>query len=83
MAMTVQQVQKAMTVHKAQGSEFDHVLLVLPDRPGPLNHAALIYTGVTRAKRRATVCANHDLLAAGLANWPERHSGLAEALRPN
>jgi exodeoxyribonuclease V alpha subunit len=73
----------AMTVHKAQGSEFDHVLLVLPDRPGPLNHAALIYTGVTRAKRRATVCANHDLLAAGLANWPERHSGLAEALRPS
>jgi exodeoxyribonuclease V alpha subunit len=71
----------AMTVHKAQGSEFDHVLLVLPDRPGPLNHASLIYTGVTRAKRRATVCADRDLLAAGLANWPQRRSGLSEALR--
>ncbi|MFT7534787.1 MAG: exodeoxyribonuclease V alpha subunit [Hyphomicrobiaceae bacterium] len=70
----------AMTVHKAQGSEFDHVLLVLPDRSGPLNHAALIYTGVTRARRRATVCANRDLLAAGLAKWPQRRSGLAEAL---
>ena len=71
----------AMTVHKAQGSEFDHVLVVLPDRPGPLNHASLIYTGVTRARSRATVCANRDQLQAGLANWPQRHSGLAEALR--
>lgn len=71
----------AMTVHKAQGSEFDHVLLVLPDRAGPLYHASLIYTGVTRARRRATVCADRELLAAGLANWPMRRSGLANALR--
>lgn len=71
----------AMTVHKAQGSEFDHVLLVLPDRPGPLNQASLIYTGVTRARSKATVCADRDLLTAGLANWPTRRSGLADALR--
>lgn len=71
----------AMTVHKAQGSEFEHVLLMLPDREGPLNHASLIYTGVTRAKSCATVCANRELLTAGLASWPERHSGLADALR--
>lgn len=71
----------AMTVHKAQGSEFDHVLLSLPDRPTPLNNASLIYTGVTRAKRRATICANLELLEEGLANWPERKSGLAATLR--
>lgn len=71
----------AMTVHKAQGSEFDHVLLVLPDREGPLNQASLIYTGVTRARRKATVCADRELLATGLANWPMRRSGLADALR--
>jgi exodeoxyribonuclease V alpha subunit len=71
----------AMTVHKAQGSEFDHVLLSLPDRDGSLNHAALIYTGVTRARRQATVHADPKLLAAGLANWMQRRSGLAEALR--
>ena len=70
----------AMTVHKAQGSEFDHVLLVLPERQGPLNTASLIYTGVTRARLRATICANHELLASGLGNWPQRRSGLAEAL---
>ncbi len=71
----------AMTVHKAQGSEFDHVLLALPDRTGPLNNASLIYTGVTRAKRRATVCASRELLEDGLASWPDRRSGLAAALR--
>ncbi len=71
----------AMTVHKAQGSEFDHVLLALPDQPSPLNHASLIYTGVTRARRRATICADEALLAAGLRIWPQRRSGLAETLR--
>ncbi|MFK7743308.1 MAG: exodeoxyribonuclease V subunit alpha [Planctomycetota bacterium] len=71
----------AMTVHKAQGSEFAHVLLVLPERPGPLWNASLIYTGVTRARQRAIVCAQRDLLANGLASWPRRRSGLADALR--
>ena len=56
-------------------------LLALPDQPSPLNHASLIYTGVTRARSRATVCADEALLAAGLRIWPERRSGLAEALR--
>jgi exodeoxyribonuclease V alpha subunit len=70
----------AMTVHKAQGSEFDDVLLAMPDRDGPLWNASLLYTGVTRARRRAVVVADPALLAASLANWPERSSGLADAL---
>ena len=44
----------AMTVHKSQGSEFDHVILVLPDRSVPILTQELIYTGVTRAKERLT-----------------------------
>lgn len=71
----------AMTVHKSQGSEFDHVLLVLPERDGPLLHASLIYTGVTRARRSATICADRELLSLGLRRWPARRSGLADALR--
>jgi hypothetical protein len=39
-----------MTVHKAQGSEFDEILLVMPDRAGPLWQASLVYTGVTSRK---------------------------------
>jgi len=41
----------AMTVHKSQGSEFDNVLLLLPDRDSPVLTRELIYTGVTRAIR--------------------------------
>jgi exodeoxyribonuclease V alpha subunit len=44
----------AMTVHKSQGSEYDHVLMVLPDRDAPVLTRELLYTGVTRAKERLT-----------------------------
>ncbi len=70
----------AMTVHKAQGSEFDEVLLAMPSVTGPLWQASLVYTGVTRARRRAIVCADPKLLDAGLRHWPQRSSGLADAL---
>ncbi len=71
----------AMTVHKAQGSEFDEVLLVMPERLGPLWQASLIYTGITRARQRAIVLAEATWLVEALALWPQRSSGLAEALR--
>ena len=45
----------AMTVHKSQGSEFDHVALVLPDRPVAVLTRELLYTGMTRAKTRLTL----------------------------
>ena len=70
----------AMTVHKAQGSEFDEVLLVMPDRAGPLWQASLVYTGVTRARQRAIVLADPTLLGACLLHWPSRSSGLADGL---
>ena len=41
----------AMTVHKSQGSEFEHTALVLPDALNPVLTKELIYTGITRARR--------------------------------
>ncbi len=70
----------AMTVHKSQGSEFDSVLVSMPDRPGPSWQAPLVYTAITRARRRAALVADPSLLAAALANWPTRASGLAAGL---
>ncbi len=70
----------AMTVHKSQGSEFDDVLVVLPDHDGPLWQASLLYTAITRGKQRALLLADPTLLQAALARWPERSSGLATAL---
>jgi exodeoxyribonuclease V alpha subunit len=45
----------AMTVHKSQGSEFEHVALVLPDKMVPVLTRELLYTGITRAKQRLTL----------------------------
>lgn len=70
----------AMTVHKAQGSEFDEVLLVMPEGPSPLWQATLVYTGITRARRRAALLADRALLLPCLSHWPQRGSGLVDHL---
>jgi exodeoxyribonuclease V alpha subunit len=44
----------AMTVHKSQGSEFEHVCLVLPNTPVAVLTRELLYTGITRSKTRLT-----------------------------
>ncbi len=52
----------AMTIHKSQGSEFGHTVMVLPDRDTPILTKELLYTGVTRAKSQFTlVAAQPDL----------------------
>jgi exodeoxyribonuclease V alpha subunit len=70
----------AMTVHKSQGSEFDEVALVLPPRPSPVLTRELLYTGLTRARRRVTVVGSAEALRAGIAERVQRASGLREAL---
>ena len=45
----------AMTVHKSQGSEFDHTALVLPNAPNPILTRELVYTGITRARHWLTL----------------------------
>jgi exodeoxyribonuclease V alpha subunit len=71
----------AMTVHKSQGSEFDEVLLALPQQPSPLLTRALFYTGVTRAKSRVEIWALPERLADAVTTRAERAAGLAERLR--
>jgi exodeoxyribonuclease V alpha subunit len=70
----------AMTVHKAQGSEFDDVLLVLPDADLPLVTRELVYTAVTRARRSVLLAGTTDLLARAVSRVVERHCGIAEKL---
>lgn len=69
----------AMTVHKAQGSEFDHVALVLPD-DGAAVTRELIYTGITRARSALTLVAGDAALAGGIGRVTRRASGLAASL---
>jgi exodeoxyribonuclease V alpha subunit len=71
----------AMTVHKSQGSEFDEVLLALPESVSPVATRELVYTGITRAKRRVTLWADAGVLCAAIVQRAERMSGLREYLR--
>lgn len=71
----------AMTVHQSQGSEFDEVLLVLPEVVSAVLDRPLIYTAVTRAKSRFSLCAEDAVLSAALATLPQRESGLVEKLQ--
>ena len=53
----------AMTVHKSQGSEFNHTLLLLPDHSNPVLTKELLYTGITRAKDAfSLIYANEEVL---------------------
>jgi exodeoxyribonuclease V alpha subunit len=70
----------AMTVHKSQGSEFDKVLFLLPDRLNPVLTRELIYTGITRARRQLELWFNEPILRAAIQRRAERTSGLRDAL---
>ncbi len=70
----------AMTVHKSQGSEFDRVLIVLPDRDTPLLTRELLYTALTRAKERIEIWGKEEVFRAAVARRIERTSGLRDRL---
>ncbi|MDX3773691.1 exodeoxyribonuclease V subunit alpha [Chromatiaceae bacterium AAb-1] len=71
----------AMTVHKSQGSEFQHTVLVLPDTPAAVLSRELIYTAITRAAEQFTlVCAQPDILQWAIGHTTERAGGLSLTL---
>jgi len=66
----------AMTVHKAQGSEFDEVAFLLPEQDTPLLNRQILYTGITRAKKSVTILGNMEMLERGVARRDERPGGI-------
>jgi exodeoxyribonuclease V alpha subunit len=70
----------AMTVHKSQGSEFERVLFILPDRDSAVVTRELVYTGLTRASKRVDVWFKEDVFRASVERKAMRRSGLREAL---
>lgn len=71
----------AITVHKSQGSEFESILMVLPDAVDtPVLTRELIYTGLTRARRQAAVWGRRSVLQAAVGRRTFRRSGLRAAL---
>ena len=70
----------AMTVHKSQGSEFDGVLVMLPEQRSRVLTRELLYTAITRAKRRVALVADATVLEQAIATATTRHSGLLARL---
>jgi exodeoxyribonuclease V alpha subunit len=71
----------AMTVHKAQGSEFDTVWLQLPRQFARTLSRELVYTAITRARDALHLCASETVLREALSVRAQRVSGLARRLR--
>jgi len=71
----------ATTVHKAQGSEFDEVALLLPEVDLPLLTRELLYTAITRSRRGVLVVGDPGIARRGTQRSVVRHSGLAERVR--
>ena len=67
----------AMTVHKSQGSEFNHAALILPTQLSPVITRELIYTAITRARQRLSLYADEWVLVQAIATRTERRSGLS------
>jgi len=69
----------ALTVHKSQGSEFDHVVFVLPHRA--IFDFRLLYTAVTRARKRLTIFGNSSGLVQAVSSREERVTRLVEKIQ--
>jgi exodeoxyribonuclease V alpha subunit len=70
----------ATTVHKAQGSESDSVLLLLPANPNRVVTRELLYTAVTRARSGVTIVGGEEVLRTAVNSGTKRHSGLIARL---
>jgi len=71
----------AMTVHKSQGSEFGHTVLVLPEEPCPVLGRELLYTALTRARSRFTLIGQVRQIVEAVERPARRDSGLGDMLR--
>ncbi|MDX2374285.1 exodeoxyribonuclease V subunit alpha [Psychrobacter sp. PP-21] len=67
----------AMTIHKSQGSEFDHVAITFDNSHTRLLSKELIYTAVTRAKKKVTIYSTKHAFEIAVKTPTERHTGLA------
>jgi exodeoxyribonuclease V alpha subunit len=70
----------ALSVHKSQGSEVDEVSLVLPEEPSRILSRELVYTALTRAKRRVVIHGTRSVLKASICQVVSRSTGLRELL---
>ncbi len=69
-----------LSVHKSQGSEHDEIAIVLPQAGSPLLTRELLYTAITRAKRRVRLFGTREAIESAVRQGVVRESGLCDAL---
>jgi exodeoxyribonuclease V alpha subunit len=69
-----------VTVHKSQGSEFQEVVLQLPEQRSPVLCRELVYTAITRSKQRFTLVGKDAIFDAAVKRPMRRSSGLPDLL---
>ncbi len=72
----------AMTIHKSQGSEFDHTAIVLPDTDLGILGRDILYTAVTRSRRSVVLLGEEALFKESVKRKQVRHTGLKDELSP-
>jgi len=70
----------ATTVHKAQGSEFDRVMLMLPAKPNRVATRELLYTAITRSRSGVTIVGGVEVVEKAIVSPTRRYSGLVARL---
>jgi exodeoxyribonuclease V alpha subunit len=70
----------ALTVHRAQGSQFAEVTVLLPPATSPLATRQTFYTAITRARRQVTVVGSPEAVLSSVARPVARATGLRDRL---
>ena len=70
----------ALTIHRSQGSEYGHAIVVLPEARSRLLTRELLYTGITRAAQQVTVIGSEEVIRAAIERPIRRATGLAARL---
>ncbi|VFP86513.1 exodeoxyribonuclease V subunit alpha [Candidatus Erwinia haradaeae] len=70
----------AMTIHKSQGSEFDHTIVILPNQIIPVLTRQLVYTAITRAKKKLTIYSEKLIFESAVRACVSRQSGLRDRI---
>jgi len=75
-SMPAHETAFAMTIHKSQGSQFDHAVVVMPDTASRILTRELVYTGISRAKEQLTLCGSPAVLSVALKERVSRATSL-------
>jgi exodeoxyribonuclease V alpha subunit len=70
----------ALTIHKSQGSEYEHAIVVLPTHESRILTRELLYTGATRARTKLTIIATPEVISLAVKSPIRRATGLARRL---